>query len=104
MSRDNITCRDRRTVKNRYGDGSIRQRSPSTFQVRWYANGKRHEITVRGTYADARRALRAKLKSADDGAHVAPTKLTVAEHVRARLEQWKVAGDIGPNTHDDTAT
>ncbi len=39
-------------------------------------------------------------RAADDGQHVAPTKLTVAEHVRARLEQWRVAGAISPKTHE----
>jgi len=87
-------------AKTRYGDGSIRERSSGSYQVRWRVNGKRHEITVRGTYADARRELRAKLKSADDGQHVAPSKLTIAEHVRDRLAQWKTAGEISLNTYE----
>jgi hypothetical protein len=69
-------------------DGSsIRERSPGSYQVRWRVDGKRYETTVRGTRGDARKELRAKLKGADDGQHVAPTKLTVAEHVRVRLKQ-----------------
>lgn len=92
-----IIRRDSQMTK---GDGSIRQRNSGAFQVRWYASGKRQEITVRGTYADARRELRAKLKSADDGQHVAPSKLTVAEHVRKRLAQWMAAGEISANTSE----
>jgi integrase len=94
--RSNVTKRG----KNRYGDGSIRQRTPGAFQVRWYANGKRHETTVRGTLADAKRELRARLKGADDGQHVAPDRVTVASYVRSRLSQWKAAGDISATTHE----
>jgi integrase len=31
---------------------------------------------------------------------VAPSKLTVAEHVRARLTQWQAAGEMSPNTYE----
>ena len=89
-----------RRGKNRYGDGSIRERGTGTFQVRWYANGKRHETTVRGTLADAKRELRAKLKGVDDGQHVAPSRVTVADHVRSRLGQWRTSGEISATTHE----
>jgi integrase len=87
-------------VKNRYGDGSIRQRSSGAFQVRWYAGGKRYEITVRGTLADAKRELRARLKGVDDGQHVAPSRITLADYVRSRLSQWRKSGEISATTYE----
>ena len=89
-----------RRGKSRYGDGSIRQRGPDAFQVRWYVNKRRHETTVRGTMADAKRELRAKLKSADDGQHVAPARVTVADYIRSRLSVWKESGKISATTHE----
>jgi hypothetical protein len=74
--------------------------APGTFQRRWRAAGKGHAATVCGSLADAKRKLRAKLKGADDGQHVAPSRVTVAEQVRSRLDQWKESGDITVTTHD----
>lgn len=96
MSAESITRRGR----NRYGDGSIRQRGPNAFQLRWYVNNDRHQITVRGTLADAKRELRAKLKGADDGQHVAPSRIKVADHVRSRIGQWHASGEITATTFE----
>jgi integrase len=47
-------------------------------------NGKRHAKTVRGTVTEAKRELRRLLKSADDGNHIAPNRMTLAQWA----EQW----------------
>jgi integrase len=47
-------------------------------------SGKRHIKTFHGSLGDARKELRRLLKSADDGVHVAPDKITLAQWV----EQW----------------
>jgi hypothetical protein len=67
-----------------HGDGGIDQRGEDRFRLRYWANGQRHTKTFRGTKADAKKELRRLLKSADDGAHVAPSKLTLA----AWTQQW----------------
>jgi integrase len=68
-----------------FGDGSIDQRGPDTFRIRYWADGARHTKTVRGSKKDAQTELRRLLRSADTGAHVAPDKLTFA----AWVDQWQ---------------
>jgi integrase len=83
--------------RNRRGDGEIIPRGDA-FRLRYVINGKRFSKTVRGSKADARVELRKLLKSGDDGSHVEPSKMTVAEFVRARIDQWETAGSITART------
>jgi integrase len=71
-------------MSRKYRTGSIDQRSPDTFRIRYRVAGRVWSKTLHGSKADATRALRAALKAADDGAHVAPDKITVA----AWIETW----------------
>jgi len=64
-----------------HGDGSIDQRGPDTWRLRWRVAGKRHSKTVTGSKRSAQTELRRILKSVDDGVHVAPDKLTVANWI-----------------------
>ena len=69
-----------------YGDGGIDARGKDRWRLRYRIGGKRYTKTVRGTITDAKRELRALLKSGDDGGHVAPKKTTFAEWVETWIE------------------
>jgi len=84
--------------KRDYGEGSIDERGKGRWRLRYRVNGRRFAKTVRGSISDARKELRRLLKSGDDGEHVEPSKITVVEHVRARLAQWRASGDISDKT------
>ena len=67
------------TSKRRaHGEGAIIPRGDS-YRLRYHVNGRRFSKTVHGTYAEAKKALRALLTSGDTGEHVAPDKVTLAE-------------------------
>jgi integrase len=72
------------TSKRDHGDGGIDQRGENRWRLRYRVNGKRYAKSFHGTLTDARRQLRRLLNSADDGAHVAPARLTL----KAWSEQW----------------
>jgi integrase len=78
-----------------HGDGGIDERSPGHYRLRWRVDGKRFSKTFQGSLAEARKELRKVLQRADDGQHVAPSKITVAEHLRAWLDG---VTDISPKT------
>jgi integrase len=61
-----------------HGDGGIDARGPDRWRLRWRAEGKRYSKSFRGSIGEARKELRRLIKSADDGQHVAPDKLTLA--------------------------
>ena len=67
-----------------HGDGGIDERSPGQFRLRWRVDGKRFTKSFRGSIGEARKELRRLIKSADDGQHVAPDKLTLA----AWADRW----------------
>jgi hypothetical protein len=67
-----------------YGDGSIDQRGPDRWRLRWRVGGQRYSKAFHGTKRAAQVELRRLLKSADDGIHVAPDRITLA----AWSEQW----------------
>lgn len=64
-----------------HGDGGIDERSPGGYRLRWRVDGRRYSKVFKGSIGDARKELRRLLKSADDGQHVAPDKLTLADWV-----------------------
>jgi integrase len=70
--------------KRDHGDGGIDERSPGQYRLRWRVDGKRYSKSFHGPISDARRELRRLIKSADDGQHVAPDKLTLA----AWVDRW----------------
>jgi hypothetical protein len=80
--------------------GHIQRRGKSSWRLKYDAgrdpaSGRRmtRYKTVRGTKKDAQRELRNLLGAIDDGSYVEPSKITVAEHVRNRVEQWAAAYD-----------
>jgi integrase len=78
-----------------HGDGGIDERSPGHFRLRYRVGGKRFTKSFHGSMTEARKELRRLLKTADDGAHVAPVKLTLAGYVRGWLDG---ANDFSPKT------
>lgn len=67
-----------------YGEGNIEPRGENRFRLRYRVNGRVYRATFHGTATEARRELRRLLKSADDGAHVAPDKVTLS----AWVDRW----------------
>lgn len=67
-----------------HGDGGIDARGPDRWRLRWRVDGKRYTKSFHGSIGEARKELRRLIKSADDGQHVAPDKLTVA----AWVDRW----------------
>jgi integrase len=88
--------------------GHIRKRSTNSWELKYdiaRAEGGRHIVyrSFKGTRREAAAELARLLARAADGGHVDPSKLTVAEHVRARFEQWKASGAISPKTAEGYA-
>jgi integrase len=79
------------TKRRDRGDGGIDQRGENSWRLRYRIKGQRFTKTFHGTRADAQKEVRRLLKSADDGTHVAPDKITLAQWV----EQWIAAGAPG---------
>jgi integrase len=67
-----------------HGDGAIDARGPDRWRLRWRVDGKRFTKSFHGSIGEARKELRRLIKSADDGAHVAPDKLPLA----AWIDRW----------------
>jgi integrase len=59
--------------------------------LRYRVNGRRYEVTFRGTRIEARKELTSLLKDGDDGAHVDPSKKTVG----AWVDEWTSLGCPG---------
>jgi integrase len=86
--------------------GNITRRGAHSWRIKYEAGerdpltGKRRTrfVTVRGTKRDAQTKLRELLTEIDKGSYVEPSKLTVAEHVRARVIHWEAAGEISAKT------
>jgi hypothetical protein len=80
-------------------DGHIRERSPGSFEVRYWTGTKTETFTVRGSLRDAKAALHEKLESLRLGTHVDPTKMTLGEWLD---DPWlsTVRQDVSPKTHE----
>ena len=74
--------------------GSIRQRSRGTWQLRYDGppdtEGQRKQVseTVRGTRKEAERVLRERLTQAENGGLVAPSKETVEQYLNRWIESY----------------
>ena len=82
--------------KRDHGDGGIDERGQDRWRLRYRVNGKRFTKTFRGTIGEARRELRRLLKSGDDGQHVAPDKITLAEWAR----RWTAGRQVHEQTRE----
>src|SRR5262249_47903060 len=84
--------------------GNITRRGKSSWRLKFDLGRDqtgRRQIryeTVRGKRADAERKLAELLASIGQGAYVEPAAVTVADHVRSRIDQWQADGDITVRT------
>ena len=69
-----------------HGDGGIDERSPGHYRLRYRVDGKRFTKSFQGTIGEARKELRRLIKSSDDGAHVAPDRVLLADYLRSWLD------------------
>jgi integrase len=77
--------------KRPHGDGGIDERGENVYRLRYRVDGKRFTKTFHGTLTEARKELRALVRSGDTGEHVDPVKLTVG----AWIDQWIASGAPG---------
>jgi integrase len=83
---------EKRTVAKRsHGDGGIDERGAGIYRLRYRINGRRFSKTFKGTLTEARKELRALIRSGDAGEHVDPSKITVGQWI----DQWIAAGAPG---------
>jgi integrase len=84
--------------------GHIRERSPGhwaiVIDVRDPQTGKRKRRwhSFKGGKREAQIECARLIAAVDSGTAVEPSKITVADFVRARLAQWEAAGEISPLT------
>jgi integrase len=79
-------------AKRRYRTGSIEVRGGNTYRLRYSIDGERFKKTITAeSKSDAQKELRRLLKTADDGSHVAPSKITVSQW----LDEWLSIGAPG---------
>jgi hypothetical protein len=71
-------------TKRSHGDGGIDQRGENSFRLRYRIGKRRFAKTFHGTLSDAKKELRALLRSGDTGQHVAPDKISLGEWI----EHW----------------
>ena len=62
-------------TKRSHGDGAIDARGENTHRLRYRINGRRFTKTFHGTLTEARKELRALVRSGDTGEHVDPAKM-----------------------------
>ena len=84
--------------------GNITRRGRDSWRLKFDAgrdSGGKRKIqyhTFRGTKREAQVKLAELIAAVTTGNYVEPSKLTVAEFVRARVDQWEAAGDISART------
>jgi integrase len=84
--------------------GHIRQRGKQSWRLKFddgrSPDGRRltRYITFRGSKREAERELTRLLARRNEGTYVDPSNLTVADHIRSRIEQWSALGKITPKT------
>jgi integrase len=85
--------------------GHIRQRGKRSFELKFDAGrdpatGERNiqYVSFRGTKREAQVKLAELIASIGKGTYVEPSKATLADFVRARVDQWEAAGDISART------
>ena len=85
--------------------GHIRQRGKNSFELKFDAGrdpatGKRRiqYASFKGTKRQAQIKLAELITAVGAGSYVEPSKSTVAEFVRARVDQWQAGGDISART------
>jgi integrase len=77
--------------RGRYGDGTLDERGPDIWRLRYRIGGQRVSQTFRGSKRDAQKELRRLIRASDTGEHSLPSKVTLG----AWIERWLAAGAPG---------
>src|SRR5262245_11269671 len=85
--------------------GHIQQRGKNSWRLKFDAgrDGKTGErkiqsVTFRGSKRQAQVKLAELIASVAQAKYVEPTKITVTDFVRARVDRWEAAGEISART------
>ena len=85
--------------------GHIRRRGENSFELKYEAGidprtGKRitKYASVRGSKREAQAKLAELITAVAKGSHIDTSKVTVAEFVRSRIDQWEASGSISART------
>jgi integrase len=84
-------------AKRSHGDGSVRQRGPTHWQLRWRANGKARSATFHGSRGEANQELRRLLRLRDEGANLSGGNETLATYLTGWLDNDT---DLSPKTRE----
>jgi integrase len=77
--------------RGRYGDGTLNERGPDIWRLRYRVGSQRLSVTFRGSKRDAQKELRRLIRASDTGEHALPSKVTLG----AWIERWLAAGAPG---------
>jgi integrase len=83
--------------KRAYGDGGIEPRGENCWRLRYRSTGKRLTVTFHGLKGEALKELRRLIKSGEDGEHIDPTKITLAEFLDRWERDW-ATGNVSAKT------
>src|SRR5262245_43316856 len=91
---------ERRDIVSR---GHIRRSGRNSFELKFDApreNGQRRSVyrSFKGSKREAQAELTRLMAEAQTGGFIDPSKLTVIEHVRARVALWRANGSISART------
>jgi hypothetical protein len=86
--------------------GHIRPRGKNSWELKFESGprdpvtGKRkiQYVSFRGTKREAQVKLAGLIAAVGDATYIEPSKLTVAAHVRARVDYWEASGAISART------
>ena len=83
--------------------GHVRRRGARSWELKYDADragGRRRTVfkSFKGTRREAQAELVRLLAQVADGGHVDPSRLTVAEYMRSRLQHWRAMSAISPKT------
>jgi len=79
------------TKRRNHNEGSITERGENSFRLRYRVGKQRFSVTFHGSRKEAQAKMRELLKSGDDGTHIEPTRMTLAEW----CEHWLSIGAPG---------
>jgi integrase len=74
--------------KRAHGDGGIEPRGKNCYRLRYRLSGRRFTKTFHGTKSEALKELRRLIKSGEDGEHVNPSKVTLADFLDRWVRDW----------------
>src|SRR5688572_27182761 len=86
--------------------GHIRPRGKNSWELKFESGprdpvtGKRkiQYVSFRGTKRETQVKLAGLIAAVGDATYIEPSKLTVAAHVRARVDYWEASGAISART------